>query len=160
VTKAEEQALLREYVASLLRLSSAFDRAVDSVAGLMPMDSARIDELSMEGDSDVILFLKRFEQFEDTLNRTLKAIAKIMEHGKIERLTSVDITRRAYHLGIIESQDIWADAVRARNTLAHEYPIDPVKRSNQVNVAWAARETLRTTWTSIQRFIEIEGLLP
>ncbi|MGI4878589.1 MAG: hypothetical protein ACRYG4_14000 [Janthinobacterium lividum] len=159
MTKAEEQALLREYLASLTRISSAFDRAITTVAALMPMDAARIDDLSMDDDTNVMVFLKRFEQFEDTLNRTLKAISKIMEHGKIERLTSVDVMRRAYHLGIIESQDIWADAVRARNTLAHEYPIDPVKRTNQVNVAWNARETLRTTWQSIQRFVENEELL-
>lgn len=159
MTKVEEQALLREYLASLQRLSSGFDRSVDGVTGLMPMDATRIDQLSMDDDTSVIVFLKRFEQFEDALNRALKAISKIMEYGKIERLTSRDVTRRAYNLGILDSPDVWADAVRARNTLAHEYPVDRIKRTNQVNVAWETRETLRTTWAAIQRFVEVEKLL-
>lgn len=159
MTKAEEQALLREYLASLARLSAGFSRAIDDVASLMPMTGARIDDLTMDDDTRVLVFLKRFEQFEDALHRALKAISKIMEHGRIERLTSIDVTRRAYHLGILDSQEIWANAVRARNTLAHEYPIDPVKRTNQINTAWEARETLRTTWTAIRRFVDMEGLL-
>lgn len=159
MTKAEERALLREYFASLDRLSAGFTRAIRDVARLMPMDAARIDVLPLDDDSSVLVFLKRFEQFEDALHRTLKVISKIMEHGKIERLTSVDVTRRAFHLGILASQDIWADAVRARNTLAHEYPIDPDKRVNQLNTAWDTRSALETTWTAIQKFVEVEGLL-
>lgn len=159
MTKAEERALLRDYLATLTRLSTGFDRAVDEVAALMPMAADRIDELTLDDDSRVVVFLKRFEQYEDALGHALKAISKIMEYGKIERLTAVDVARRAYHLGILASQDIWADAVRARNTLAHDYPIDPVKRTNQVNVAWQARSTLQTTWTAIQRFVETEELL-
>lgn len=82
-----------------------------------------------------------------------------MEHSKVERLTSVDVTRRAYALGIIDDEKTWADAVRARNALAHEYPLNPVKRSEQLNGAWAQREVLQATWVAIQRFVEIEKLL-
>ena len=102
---------------------------------------------------------KRVEQFEDSLGRTLKTISKLMEHGKVERLASVDVPRRAGALGILADQDVWADAVRACNALVHEYPLDPAERANQLNTAWAARDTLATAWAAIQRFIEAKGLL-
>lgn len=159
MTGPEEQALLREYFASLTRLAAGFAEATKRVAPLLPMNAERIDALSLDDDASVIVFIKRFEQFEDALHRTLKAISKIMEHGKIERLTSVDVTRRAFSLGILPSAEAWANAVRARNTLAHEYPINPGKRVAQLNTAWENRDTLSETWTAIQSFVALEGLL-
>ncbi len=159
MTEEGERALLADYLATLGRLHSGFQKTVGFVAPLMPMDANRIDTLSYEDESNILTFLKRFEQFEDALHRALKAISKIMEHGKIERLTSVDVTRRAHALGILPSEQVWADAVRTRNALAHEYPLNPGKRAAQVNAAWSARDTLFLTWASIGRFIEDEGLL-
>ena len=159
VTALEDQALLREYLASLERISAGFVDAVERVATLLSMTAARIDVLPVTDDMTVIVFIKRFEQFEDALHRMLKAISKVMEHGKIERLISVDVTRRAFHIGILPDAKIWADAVRARNKLVHEYPINPAKRVEQFNEAWDNRETLTTTWAAIRRCIEVEGLL-
>jgi hypothetical protein len=159
VTEEGERALLTDYLATCGRLQAGFVQTVALVKPLMPMTAARIDQLTFEHDSYILGYLKRYEQFEDALHRTLKAISKIMEHGKIERLTSVDVTRRAYALGILPSEKIWADAVRTRNALAHEYPLNPHKRADQVNAAWDSRETLIETWAAIERFVEQERLL-
>lgn len=160
MTSAEERALLAEYFTTNSRLEKGFRDSVEYLGPLMPIQSDRLDQLSLVDETAVLAYLKRFEQFEDALHRTLKAISKIMEYGKIERLTSRDVTRRAFALGILPSADIWADAVRTRNALAHEYPLDPEKRAAQVNAAWNSRETLLKTWAAIQRFVKIEGLLP
>lgn len=159
MTAEEEKALLREYFAACERLNSSFGFSVGLVGAWLPMTADRIDRLDIEADTSLVAFLKRFEQFEDALHRTLKAISKIMEYGRIERLTPVDVTRRAHKLGILDSAETWANAVRARNALAHEYPLDPQKRADQVNTAWAARTTLTETWQSIQTFVSKEGLL-
>lgn len=159
MTEEGERALLREYLDTCARLSAGFNETADMVGPSLPIGPDEIDKLPTRQETSVLAYLKRFEQFEDTLNRTLKAISKIMEHGKIERLTSVDVTRRAYALGILDSEKMWADAVRTRNALAHEYPLNPVKRAEQLNAAWAARETLDLTWESIGRFVQIKGLL-
>ena len=159
MTEEGERALLADYMATCARLHTGFNVTAEDVAIHMPITVERIDALPVREESSVLAFLKRFEQFEDALNRTLKAISKIMEHGKIERLTSVDVTRRAFHLGILASEKTWADAVRTRNALAHEYPLDPRKRTEQVNTAWRSRETLNQTFDAIGEFIEQEGLL-
>ena len=159
MTAEDEIALLSDYLGTCERLSSGFNSTSDRLASVLPINAERIDRLPVDEETTVLAFIKRFEQFEDALNRTLKVISKVMEHGKIERLTSVDVTRRAYALGILEDDRMWADAVRARNTLAHEYPLNPVKRANQLNIAWAARGTLNETWSAIKRFVANEGLL-
>jgi hypothetical protein len=159
VTDEQERDLLNEYLASCRRLHVGFDETSTQVAALMPIGADRIDTLATADETLVLAYLKRFEQFEDALHRTLKAISRIMEYGKIERLTARDVTRRAHALGILASDKVWADAVRTRNALAHEYPLDPVKRAAQVAQAWASRETLNTTWAAIQRFVAEEGLL-
>ena len=159
MTAEGEQALLREYLATCERLYSGFVVSIASVAPLMPIGPETIDSLPTADENNVLAFLKRFDQFEDALNRTLKAISTMMEHGKIERLTSVDVTRRAFQLGILASEKVWADAVRTRNALAHEYPLHPEKRADQVGKAWNSRETLNVTWAAIERFVREEGLL-
>lgn len=158
MTAAEERALLCEYCETNARLQTGFRASIGHSAPLMPMTAERIDQLPLDDESRLLAFLKRFEQFEDALHRTLKAISMVMEYGKIERLAARDVTRRAFNLGILPNADICADAVRTRNALAHEYPLNPGKRAEQVNAAWSTRETLLTTWAAIQHFVE--GLLP
>lgn len=159
MTAAEERALLREYLATNTRLELGFAASIEHITALMPMHAERIDQLALDDESNVLAFIKRFEQFEDALHRTLKAIAMIMAYGKLERLAPRDVTREAFNLGILADAEIWADAVRTRNALAHEYPLNPDKRASQVNAAWQSRATLLKTWAAIRRFVDIEGLL-
>lgn len=159
MTQAGERALLREYLDTCTRLARGFADTAVAVSPLLPIAPEAIDSLPVDEETYLLAYLKRFEQFEDALHRTLKAISKIMEHGRIERLTSVDVTRRAHALGILESEQVWADAVRTRNALAHKYPLNPAKRAEQVNMAWQSRHTLDVTWAAIERFVAAEGLL-
>ena len=160
MTEIEEIALLTEYLASGTRINAGFLQSAAIAAAFLPVTVGNIDRLNPADETAVLAFIKRFGQFEDLLGRTLKAISKIMEHGKIERLTSRDVAHRAWALGIIADEKTWSDAVRTRNALAHEYPLDPTKRADQLNNAWNARETLTTTWAAILEFIKVEGLLP
>ena len=159
MTQQQEQALLREYLATCARLHAGFARAAEQADISMPLGPERIDDLPYEEENTILSYLKRFEQFEDALNRTLKLLSQAMELGKVERLTAIDVTRRAHSLGILDSDKVWADAVRTRNALAHEYPLDPAKRSKQIAAAWESRVTLDTTWAAIQRFVAEEKLL-
>lgn len=115
--------------------------------------------LDDDEDVDVLAFLKTFEQFEDTLGRTLKAVSLVMSFGKVERLTARDVTNRALALGLITDGKAWADAVRVRNELAHEYPLNAVRQTEQVNKAWEHCETLFRTLGEIEAFVVCEGLL-
>ena len=159
MTEAVERALLRDYLATCARLARGFGETVGLAAHLLPVQATRIDDLPVADETLVLAYLKRFEQFEDALHRTLEAVARAMEHGKVERLTSIDVTRRAYALGILDEETAWADAARARNALASEYPLNPAKRAAQLNAAWSSRITLAKTWEAIGRFVEQEGLL-
>lgn len=104
MTEDGERALLGEYLETCARLSLGFKETAEIVAPMLRIEASDIDKQPIQQETFVLAYLKRFEQFEDMLNRTLKAISKIMEHGKIERLTSVDVARRAYALGILASE--------------------------------------------------------
>lgn len=159
MTRVEERALLRQYLEVCERLTDGIARAAEGAAPLLPIAPAAFDTLSLADENTILAFLKRFEQFEDALHRTLKTISQLMELGKVERLTARDVANRAEKFGVILSAEIWADAVRTRNALAQEYPLDRDKRARQVNDAWEARDVLDSTWQAIQAFVEREGLL-
>jgi hypothetical protein len=159
VTREGEIVMLREHLATVTRLSDRLALLCDRLSPLMPIDADRMRSLDAESDVGVLAFLKTYEQLEDTLGRTLKTIAMLMQLGKIERLSARDVAQRAAALGVIDDPKVWADAVRVRNELAHEYPLRPDKQAAQVNAAWAKSEVLFATRQSIDKFVERERLL-
>ncbi|WP_235532853.1 hypothetical protein [Sphingomonas sp. Leaf412] len=129
------------------------------IDAMMPMTAARLVTLVGDDHIYVLAFLKTYEQFEETLGRTLKTIAMILQFGKFERLSPRDVAQRAVSLGILSDGRDWADAVRVRNELAHEYPLDPEKQAGQVNAAWDTCATLFATADAIRDFVNRERLL-
>lgn len=159
MTSEGEIIVLREHLATVERLETGLVRVRNRVVALVPMSAERMLSLSDDEHVDVLAFLKTYEQLEDTLGRTLKTIAMLMQLGKDERLTPRDIAYRAVALGILDDGKAWADAVRVRNELAHEYPLKPGKQADQVNKAWEKSSTLFQTAAAIRSFVERERLL-
>lgn len=159
MTGHEERLLLRDYRDTCARLREGLARAAEQVDGLLPIDAETVDRLSIDRENRVLAYLKRFEQFEDALGRTIKTVAQIMALGRVERLHPRDVANRAEAYGIIGDAERWAEAVRTRNALAHEYPLRPDKRAVQMNRAWDARAILEEVWCGLNNFIEREGLL-
>jgi hypothetical protein len=151
--------ILREHLATVDRLVDRLTAVRKRIASLVPMSAERLKSLDSDQDLSILAFLKTFEQLEDTLGRTLKTLAMLMELGKSERLAARDVAFRAVSLGIITDGKAWADAVRVRNELAHEYPLDQAKQAGQVNAAWDKSDTLFETARSIHAFVERERLL-
>lgn len=159
MTREGEVVVLREHLETCVRLESSLVRVRERIESLMPVQADRMRSLSDDEHVDVLAFLKTFEQFEDTLGRTLKTIAILMQLGKNERLMPRDVAYRAVSLGILQDGKDWADAVRVRNELAHEYPLRPDKQSEQVNKAWGKSATLFATAEAIRSFVDRERLL-
>ena len=160
MTSVEERALVANYLATCARLHLGFVLACDRASHLLPLTPDAADEMPVGDENFILAFLKRYEQFEDALQRTLKTLVQVLKHGQVERLYPVDVSNHAEKLGIVGDAKLWADAVRARNALVHEYPLNPAKRALQINNAWERRETLLATWAGIQRFVHAEGLVP
>ena len=159
MTREGEIFVLREHLATCERLGSRLVKVCGRIETSMPMSADRLRTLDEDVDIDVLAFLKTYEQFEDTLGRTLKTIALLMQFGKTERLQPRDVAFRAMALGIFTDGKAWADAVRVRNELAHEYPLRPDKQAAQVNAAWDKCATLTDTARAIEAFVQREGLL-
>ena len=159
MTREGEIVVLREHLATAARLADRLAVVRGRIAHLLPMTAERLDTIDADGDLHVLAFLKTYEQFEDTLGRTLKVVAMLMAFGKVERLAPRDVAQRAVALGILDDCKAWADAVRVRNELAHEYPLDREKQAGQVNAAWDKSETLLETDRAIRGFVERERLL-
>lgn len=154
-----EIVVLQEHLAACARLTERLRQVRAQVAHVMPMTAERVSALNADDHIAVLAFLKIFEQLEDALGRTLKTIAMLMQLGKSERLTPRDVIFRAVALGILNDGKAWADAVRTRNELAHEYPLQPDKQAEQVTKAWDQSETLFETERAIHAFVERERLL-
>lgn len=159
MTREGEIVVLREHLATCDRLASRLAAVRGKIERLMPLSAERMAALGSDDDILTLAFLKTFEQFEDTLGRTLKTIAMLMQLGKSERLAPRDVALRAVALGIFEDAKPWADAVRVRNELAHEYPLRPDKQAAQINAAWDNSDTLFDTARAISTFVKREGLL-
>lgn len=159
MTRDGEIAMLREHLDTVARLADRLTLLRERLSALMPIDADRMRALDPDSDVSVLAFLKTFEQLEDTLGRTLKTIAMLMQLGKVERLTPRDVAQRAAALGVIDDPRTWADAVRVRNELAHEYPLHPEKQAAQVNAAWDKSGVLFDTQRAIINFVERERLL-
>lgn len=159
MTREGEIVILREHLAVITRLTARLGEVRARIEALVPMTEERMRTLEGEEHLWVLAFLKTYEQCEDTLGRTLKTLAMLMQLGKTERLQPRDVALRAVSLGILEDGKAWADAVRVRNELAHEYPLQPGKQAHQVNAAWNKSETLFTTAAAINAFVERERLL-
>ena len=159
MTREGEIVVLREHLATCERLASTFVKVRGRIHALMPMSADRLRLLDDDAHVDVLAFLKTYEQFEDTLGRTLKTIAMLMQFGKTERMQPRDVAFRAVALGIFEDGRAWADAVRVRNELAHEYPLNPGKQAEQIAKAWDKSTTLFDAARAIREFIERERLL-
>lgn len=156
MTRDGEIVILREHLATCERLAATLVKVQGRIGALIPISADRLGSLDDDAHVDVLAFLKTYEQFEDTLGRTLKTIAMLMQFGKPERLAPRDVAFRAVALGIFEDGRAWADAVRVRNELAHEYPLDLGKQAEQIASAWEKSATLFDT---IQAFVERERLL-
>lgn len=159
MTREGEIVVLREHLATCARLNARLMQVRKRIETLMPMSVDRLRSLGEDDDIDVLAFLKTFEQFEDTLGRTLKTIAMLMKFGEAERMMPRDVAFRAVALGILDDGRAWADAVRVRNELAHQYPLNPAKQTDQVNAAWEKSATLFATARAIEEFVERERLL-
>lgn len=159
MTGQEEIALLRDYCQTCTRLLDGLQRAIDQAVPLMPVDPITLGDMPVEDENFILAHLKRYEQFEDALGRTIKTGTQMMALGKPQRLEPRDVANKAEGYGIIDDADCWSEAVRARNALIHEYPLRADKRASRINNAWEANATLMRVWTGLQRFIEEEGLL-
>lgn len=159
MTGTEERALLRDYMDTCARLRDGLERAIQRAARLMPIGAADMDGMASDDEDLILAYLKRYEQFEDALGRSIKTVAQIMALGKVERLHPRDVANKAEAYRIVESADVWSEAVRVRNALAHEYPLRPDKRAKQINDAWRSNEVLAAAWIGLQAFVEREGLL-
>jgi len=159
MTGDEERALLVDYLAVCKRLKDGFDRAVQDVGSRLPTQPDMLDKLQPAEENLLLAYLKRFEQFEDALGRAIKTVVQMMMLGKVERQQPRDVANRAEGYGIVASAESWVEAVRTRNALAHEYPLRPDKRCEQVNRAWAARHVLEEAWSGLNRFVDQERLL-
>lgn len=159
MTREGEIVMLRENLATAGHLGDRLVEIRARIDGLVPMLPERLRSLAGEEHIYVLAFLKTFEQLEETLGQTLKTIAIMMQLGRIERLAPRDVALRAVALGVLADGKAWADAVRVRNELAHEYPLEPTKQAAQVNAAWDKSETLFDTARQITAFVERERLL-
>ncbi|MEH3106509.1 MAG: hypothetical protein PGN09_04260 [Sphingomonas fennica] len=155
-----DERLLVDHLAAVDRLEAGFDRAVERAGALLPIDGPRIDALPIEAEETILAFLKRYEQFEDLIHRTLRLVSQAMDLGRRDFMTPRDVANRAEKFGVVEDAEDWANAVRARNALSHEYPLDPHKRAGQINAAWAAVPTLTSVARNIRQFVKQEGLVP
>lgn len=118
-----EQALLD-------RLLERIDKLVQSAAidlhlmGEVPDAAGSFENMPPARQSASRALLKSFEQIEDQLARTFRAIPALVGTDT-ERWFARDFADFMERAGVLDDAAEWSRVVRLRNQLVHDYPLDP-----------------------------------
>jgi hypothetical protein len=139
------------------KVAAGAEELMPLLAGVMPFDGEDIDALNLMQRTAATAFLKRFEQLQDLIARAARAIAGWtgVDAGS---LTHRDIGDWLEKHALVPDAESWMVAVRLRNRLVHEYPIEEQEQVLRLNESWATMPLLHTITDNLGAYAEQKGL--
>lgn len=141
------------------QIAARLDYSIKQLQAIMPLTTDTINQLSDEQVESLDAFAKRYEQLQDTLqNKLLRGIA-LLEQENISNYSRRDINNLMEKLGVIPSAKEFADYALIRNRLAHEYPDDPTRQSQRLNMAFQSASKLHQLVACVGTYLTQKSLL-
>lgn len=139
------------------KVADGADELVPLLAAVMPFAGDDLAVLDLNERAAAIAFLKRFEQLQDLIARAARAIAGWMgvDAGS---MTHRDVGDWLEKYDLVSGAEAWMAAVRLRNRLVHEYPIEEYEQVLRLNESWAMMPLLRTVTDNLGIFAKEKGL--
>ncbi|MEI9965080.1 MAG: hypothetical protein WDM92_10575 [Caulobacteraceae bacterium] len=153
---ARETEFIESAIASTGRLTDGLERSLAAVRPLVPISPAGVARMSPAEADAVDLLLKRFETAFEAGRRLFRAALLVWDEPQ-DGLTFIDLLNRAEKIGVLQSANLWRDIGRTRNSVVHEYAMNPDDAAVAINAAHAhagaALELLRQALAAIaQRY--------
>lgn len=139
---------LRECAKHLQYMNSA----LQGLAVFRPLTRGRYETLGNAEIKDLDQFILRFTKLQDAVgSRLFAAVLSVMQEP-YQDWPMIDRLNRLEKLGFLESAADWETIREARNKLAHEYPDDPEKNAETLNLSFDAATRLENV---IQKLVVV-----
>lgn len=146
------QALLR-----CRRVAAGAAELVPLLDAVMPYKGTDAAALPLIERTAAVAFIKRFEQLQDLIARLTRAVAS-WEGVDATSLTNRDIGDWLEKRVLLDKAEDWMIAVRMRNRLAHEYPVDEAEQVRRLNECWALMPLLHGILGALDGWLQQKGL--
>jgi hypothetical protein len=129
-------------------------RSQRALAARFPLSSATIGALAPEVEDDLDAFLKRYEQLVSVIQDELFKAVAILGGEEIRGLARREVTELMDRLGALPSAERFRVIVAIRNRIAHVYPDDPGRQTENLNEAYAAIPDLLAAHDRVRGYLE------
>jgi hypothetical protein len=155
---SDTEVFIAQAIARCRKVAAGADELMPLFRDAMPFAGDDLEELDLIQRTAATAFLKRFEQLQDLIARAARAIAG-WTGVATGSMTHRDIANWLEKHALVTDAEAWMVAVRLRNRLVHEYPIEEEEQVLRLNESWALMPMLRTVTDTLGSFAEQKGLL-
>ena len=129
-------------------------RSQRALAPRFPLSPPAIGALPPEVEDDLDAFLKRYEQLVSVIQDELFKAVAILGGEEIRGLARREVTELMDRLGALPSAERFRVIVAIRNRIAHVYPDDPGRQTQNLNDAYAAIPDLLAAYERVRGYLE------
>lgn len=150
------EAFIAQALVRCRRISDGVDELSELLGRLLPYQGSDLEQLGVIERTASVAFLKRFEQLQDVVGRTARAI--VLWEGSPSDLTQRDIADWLEKRAVVDEAQQWMVAVRLRNRLVHEYPIEEAEQVRRLNETWSLMPLLQDAALRLGDYARGKGL--
>ena len=150
----DEAALASQALRAAAGYARRLVRSQRALAPQFPLSPATIGALSPEVEDDLDAFLKRYEQLVSVIQDELFKAVAILGGEEIRGLARREVTELMDRLGALPSAERFRVIVAIRNRIAHVYPDDPGRQTQNLNDAYAAIPDLLAAYDRVRGYLE------
>ena len=153
-----EQEVFSGAVEATARVARRLHNSVKAL-GPGPLESATFAGADDRQQLEIDAFIKRFEQFADSVARRVFRACLVAAGREVRRMTFRDALNDLAALELIADVEFWMQISSIRNRLAHSYPLDPEKQVAALNPALAAAAPMIEAFDEFVRRARTRALL-
>lgn len=147
-------ALIRANVDAAYSIAQRLAWSQERVASLFPVDVGSIASFDDEAEEKIDAWLHRFNTLASMIQDSLFKSVGLLEEENVDKMSNKDKTLLMERLGVVQSATGFSTLAILRNKMAHNYPDDPEKQSERLNMVWRAVPNLLHVMNSIMVFME------
>ncbi len=151
--KADPAAALAAALNKCNSIAVRLRKAQHDIGHWFPMSGHRLSGLDDFGADRVEALLKRVENLQDLLARSVFRALLILQGEDVVPLLARDVFNIMEKIEVIESTKQWLDLSKLRHQLAHDYPLDEDEAVGRVNDAFAAIDPLVETLERVKDYV-------
>lgn len=151
---ADEVAIAGQAVRAADGCARRLVRSQRELARHFPLSPATLGALSPEVEDDLDAFLKRYEQLVTVIQDDLFKAVAILGGEDTRGLARREVGELMERLGALPQAERFRVIVAIRNRIAHVYPDDPARQTQNLNEAYASVPDLLAAYERVRSHLE------